>query len=104
LPAAGIDPAIAIVGAIVLGTIAATLLAPGGYDLQDLLNRFAPPSACHPLTDELGRDVLIRVLYGGRAALSVTVPATLIATAAGVAGALPSVILGRAWETIVGPQ
>ncbi|MFC9772474.1 MULTISPECIES: ABC transporter permease [unclassified Pseudarthrobacter] len=95
--------AIAVVGVIVLGTLAAPLLAPGGYDLQDLPNRFAPPSAAHLLgTDELGRDVLARVLYGGRAALSVTVLATLIATAAGVAAALSSVVLGRIWETIVG--
>ncbi len=95
--------ATAVVGAIVLGTLAAPLLTPGGYDLQALTQRFAPPSSSHPLgTDELGRDVLARVLYGGRAALTVTVLATLVATAVGVAAALSSVVLGRAWETLAG--
>ncbi|MDX1709750.1 MAG: ABC transporter permease [Rhodovibrionaceae bacterium] len=38
----------------------------------DLFNRFAPPSGAHPLgTDSLGRDLLLRLLYGGRVSLAV---------------------------------
>jgi peptide/nickel transport system permease protein len=38
----------------------------------DLFNRFAQPSAEHPLgTDSLGRDLLLRLLYGGRVSLAV---------------------------------
>ncbi|GAB4502100.1 MAG: ABC transporter permease [Anaerolineales bacterium] len=39
---------------------------------QDLLQRFSPPSAAHWMgTDDLGRDMWARVLYGGRVSLSV---------------------------------
>ncbi|WP_245986346.1 ABC transporter permease [Azospirillum thermophilum] len=54
-----------------------------------LLDRFEPPSAAHPLgTDELGRDVLVRLLYGGQVSLFVGVAAAvacaLIGTAVGL--------------------
>ena len=50
----------------------------------DLLNRFAVPSAGHPLgTDDLGRDVLVRLLYGGRVSLFVGLTAALAAAAIG---------------------
>ncbi len=42
------------------------------YSSTDLLNKNAPPSASHPLgQDELGRDILMRLLYGGRISLLV---------------------------------
>ena len=57
--------------------------------LVDLFNRFAPPDATHPLgTDEAGRDVLLRLLYGGRVSLFVglvtAVFAAIIGTAVGL--------------------
>ncbi|MCP5367312.1 MAG: ABC transporter permease [Hyphomicrobiales bacterium] len=56
----------------------------------DLLGRLAPPSWAHPLgTDELGRDVLVRLLYGGRvslfAGLTAAAVAAVIGTAVGLA-------------------
>ncbi|MFL5334405.1 MAG: ABC transporter permease, partial [Geminicoccaceae bacterium] len=50
----------------------------------DLLARLEPPSAAHPLgTDELGRDVLVRLLEGGRVSLAVGVSGALLAAAIG---------------------
>lgn len=51
---------------------------------QDVLNRLQPPSSEHWFgTDELGRDVLSRVLAGARQVLVVSVSATIIGTVLG---------------------
>ncbi|MFO0995344.1 MAG: ABC transporter permease [Alphaproteobacteria bacterium] len=61
-------------------------------DHVDLLDRFAAPSPGHPLgTDELGRDVFLRLLYGGQASLFVGLAAAL---AAGVLGTLIGILAG----------
>ena len=52
----------------------------------DLFNLKQPPSAAHPLgTDELGRDLLLRLLYGGQVSLSVGLAAALGAAVIGTA-------------------
>ena len=66
----------AIAGAIMLTIIIlGVLLAPlSPYDPEtsDLTNRLEPPSLQHPFgTDQLGRDMLTRCLYGGRVSLTV---------------------------------
>lgn len=46
----------------------------------DVINRLKPPSLAHPFgTDDLGRDVLIRVMYAGRISLSVGCLVTAVA-------------------------
>lgn len=62
-----------------------------------LLARFQPPSAAHPLgTDELGRDLLVRLLYGGRVSLGVGLAAALCAAVIGTAlGLLAGYFGGR---------
>lgn len=56
-----------------------------GYDTQNLLETYQPPSYKHWLgTDDLGRDVFARLVYGGRVSLLVGLVATGIATAFGV--------------------
>lgn len=84
-----------VLAILVVATLAAPLVAwllgadPEGVDL---FNRFAPPSLAHPLgTDELGRDVLVRLLYGGRVSLAVGVAA---AVAAGAIGTLIGLVAG----------
>ncbi|HYD69716.1 ABC transporter permease [Azospirillum sp.] len=72
-----------LLASLTLAAVAAPLVeAALGVDQTavSLLDRFAPPSAEHPLgTDELGRDLLVRLLYGGRVSLFVGVAAALAA-------------------------
>lgn len=60
-------------------------LSPYDPDAIDVLHKFEGPSAQHWFgTDDLGRDYLTRVFYGGRISLIVGVVAMLISTAIGV--------------------
>lgn len=79
-------------GLVLLGTLAlAALMAPFAADAlgldpfaPDLMARFEPPSAAHPLgTDDLGRDILLRLLFGARVSLAVGLAAALAATVIG---------------------
>ena len=70
---------------MVLAAVFADQLAPYGQNDVDLFNITAPPSPEHVLgTDDLGRDVLSRLIYGGRVSLLVGVGAAAIATAVGI--------------------
>lgn len=63
-----------LTGGICLAVLFADVLFPAGFDKIDLLARLTPPfvDAAHPLgTDPLGRDVLARVVAGGRISLLV---------------------------------
>ncbi len=66
----------AMVGAVILTIliISVTLadLSPHDPEISDIKNRYQPPSWTYPFgTDGLGRDILVRVLYGGRVSLMV---------------------------------
>ena len=68
----------------VLVAIGAPLLAPFDPIEQDLYNRLAPPSFEHPFgTDDFGRDIMSRVIFGTRISLRIGVAAVLIALVAG---------------------
>ena len=61
----------------------------------DLLERLAEPSLAHPLgTDELGRDVLLRLLAGGRVSLVIGIAAAVAAAAVGTSIGLAAGYLG----------
>ena len=81
-----------IVIAMVLLCAFAPLLTSADPTKLDPANKFLPPSAEHPLgTDQLGRDMFARVLYGGR-----------ISIAIGLVSAISAVLLGVILGCIAG--
>ncbi len=73
-------------GTLVVASLLAPTLAPFAADALDLANRRAAPSLVHWFgTDELGRDVLTRVLIGARVSLAIGVGSALMSAAIGVA-------------------
>ena len=75
---------LAILVLLVLMALSADLIAPDGYDNQVYENRFASPSGDHPFgTDNLGRDILDRIIHGARYSLSVGIIAVGIAIIVG---------------------
>lgn len=85
---------------IVIGVLTLTApLIPGlaDPDLQDLERGASAPSMAHPMgTDLLGRDLLARVLYGGRVSILVGLVATFVSFAVGVGyGAIAGYFGGR---------
>ncbi len=92
-PAASISLTLLIVLAL-LSILAGPIAAWRGIDPDaiDLLRRFEPPSAQFWLgSDELGRDLFSRLLYGGQVSLAV-----------GLAGALLSAVIGSAIGLVAG--
>jgi peptide/nickel transport system permease protein len=64
--------AFAVAGLLVLAAVSSPWVAPADPAAQNLPARLEAPSAAHWLgTDELGRDVLSRVLYGARVSITV---------------------------------
>jgi len=78
-----------------------TVNAPG-YNIIHLADRFQPPSAKYPLgTDQLGRDVLSRVIYGAQLSMIVAVVATLIHTIMSTAIGIACAYFGGWFDIIV---
>lgn len=117
-----------LLAAFLFAAIFAPLIAPANPAAIDLNHRLASPSAAHWLgADELGRDILSRILYGARLSLSVAVSVVacslfLGVVLGGVAGyyggvldtmlnifmmnaflALPGILLAIAFVAFLGP-
>jgi ABC-type dipeptide/oligopeptide/nickel transport system permease subunit len=77
-----------LVAGLCLTALLAPVLAPAAPDVLAPGMRLQPPSLANPFgTDQLGRDLLSRVLYGTRTALAMAIPAVLL-------GAIPGISLG----------
>lgn len=89
---------------IVVPCAAAPLFAPYNPTAQpDIIAlRSQPPSLAHPFgTDPFSRDVLSRVLYGGRVSLSVALIATLVSITLGTAYGAVAGYVGGALESVM---
>ena len=93
-----------------LAALLAPLIAPYDPAEQALLDALLPPSRAHPLgTDEFGRDILSRVVYGARASLVVGVVSvlasslvgTLIGLVAGYRGGRVDEVLMRIMDALL---
>ena len=116
-----------ILGTLCLLALTAPAIAPYPIGSQDLAHRFAAPSPLHPLgLDELGRDIISRLIFGARISLFlsfvVVFSSTLVGLAVGaVAGylggwiddivmrgidillAFPSILLAISLVAVLGP-
>jgi peptide/nickel transport system permease protein len=99
-----------IMSLFILMGIFAPLIAPYDPLQQDLAGKFAPPSRAHLMgQDELGRDILSRVIYGARISLTAglaavalaTVIGTLIGVVAGYLGRWPDSVLMRLMDVLL---
>jgi peptide/nickel transport system permease protein len=109
--AARYDPGV-WAGGIVLGGLAlvawlAPHLAPMDPDAQDIIHRLLPPismSTGHRFwlgTDQLGRDLLSRVIFGSRISLLVGFSAVALSAAFGAAVGVFSGYVGRLWDDLL---
>lgn len=80
----------AVIGLVILSFLAlvailSPVIAPYDWKEQDIINRFQGPSTTHWFgTDELGRDILSRVMYGARYSLTMGIAAVVISFILGV--------------------
>ncbi|MGD9617507.1 MAG: ABC transporter permease [Alphaproteobacteria bacterium] len=87
--------------AIIVIAIAAPLIAPYDPLKSDFRAMAKPPSEAHWFgTDQIGRDVLSRVIYGARASLAVAIGAVLFGTTLGALWGLASGYFGGRFDTV----
>jgi len=97
----------AVIGFVVavflaLMAIFAPLIAPYRYDKQDLLHTRAAPSVQHIMgTDELGRDVFSRIVWGSRFSLSIGFLAVLFSSSVGMLLGAIAGYFGRAVDDVI---
>lgn len=89
---------------VVLTALLAPLLAPRDPDTQDLINRLAAPGEHGYLlgTDQFGRDLLSRLIYGARVSLQAGVVAVTIGASVGLVLGLSAGYLGGWVDLVIG--
>ncbi|MFD7287098.1 ABC transporter permease [Streptomyces sp. NPDC059863] len=91
-----------IVAAVALAVLVVPLLVPLDQQAVDLARKLQPPSLAHPFgTDDVGRDLLLRCVYGLRVSLLVGLVAALVATVIGTAVGAAAAAFGGWTDRIV---
>ncbi|MCW2500683.1 MAG: transporter permease [Frankiales bacterium] len=96
-----------IIVVIVGSALFAPLIAPHDPTMQSLTDRLQPPllfggTAEHPLgTDQLGRDLLSRLLYGARVSLGIAASVVAIAGCIGIGLGLVAGYFGKWIDTVI---
>jgi peptide/nickel transport system permease protein len=93
-------------GVLILVFIITSLLAPVFYskdpNAQDIRHALEPPSLKQPLgTDELGRSILTRIIFGGRVSLAISISSVALALLIGVPFGLVSGYFGGKADFII---
>lgn len=87
---------------VIIAAIFADQIAPHGYDELDLAVKLSAPSAEYPLgTDQYGRCIFSRIVYGARIALRVGIIAVLIETLIGVTLGIVAGYFGRRLDDVI---
>lgn len=98
------------VAAVCLGALVTPIIAPGDPYLQELTRAYLAPSAVNLLgTDEYGRDVLVRIMYGARISLAVSLTAvtisvtlgTVLGAVAGFVGGWVDTVISRVVDIVI---
>lgn len=95
--------AVIVLGAVLVAAVFAEQVAPYAPDDQDLLRRLRPPDfRAHLLgTDELGRDVLSRLIHGARVSLLVGIIAVAVSCPVGMLVGLVAGYGGRRTDDVL---
>jgi peptide/nickel transport system permease protein len=97
-----VTAAAAVLLLLVVLALAADLLRPLDETAVDLDSALAAPSVAHPMgTDEVGRDLIARVIHGARVSLMIGAFAALLAAAVGGAVGLAAGTLGGKVDTTI---
>ena len=91
-----------VVCLMLFGVVFADILTPYAYDKQNLSMTFQMPSLQHIFgTDNLGRDIFTRVLFGGRISLFVALFAVMIGLIIGGALGATAGYFGGVYESVI---
>ena len=93
---------LALLFLVISGALSAGIIAPEGYDAQNLKERFTAPCLSHIFgTDQYGRDIFVRILYGSRISLRVGFSAVVLSVTAGTVIGACAAYYGKRTDNIL---